>query len=155
MEDSDVTSHLQDEKPTWDDDIDTAYADGEQEDEEDYAFDEQEYPDQGQEEEEEDPETPLNMDADFISLAEPAPSKRQKRKEKEKKKKKGKGKEVDDQPDLEEDPEGLTVEEQKEKVKQAFEDYQKLNYEDMASDSHPFICAHSILLTDIDTHKRR
>ncbi|KAH8080203.1 hypothetical protein HD553DRAFT_317672 [Filobasidium floriforme] len=136
-----------DEKPTWGDDIDTAYAEDDEDEEGggemDYAGEGEEYPefDQayapgGDAEEDVDMEAeepPLNMDADFISIDD-ATSKRKQRKEKKNKKKdKGKGKERVEDVEVEEE-QGLTVAQQKEKVKQALEEYKKLDYEDMIGD---------------------
>jgi hypothetical protein len=74
----------------------------------------------------------VSQDADFISLDDASSKRKQRKEKKNKKKDKGKGKErVEDV--VIDDQEGLSVAEQKQKVKQALEDYKKLDYEDMVS----------------------
>lgn len=75
------------------------------------------------------------QDADFISIDDATSKRKQRKDKKNKKKDKGKGKERVEDVELEE--QGLTVTQQKEKVKQALEEYKKLDYEDMVSSARP------------------
>ncbi|KAK4684486.1 protein KRI1, partial [Tremellales sp. Uapishka_1] len=116
-ENGDIEEEDDEEKPSWDDDLgDEAYDMDEGDDVELHLP----YTNGA---EENNADQPLNMDADF--LEDPA-------KKKSKKNKKGKGKAAPETETAVDD--GLTVLEKANKVKEAMEEYKKLDYEDMIGD---------------------
>ncbi|KAJ9118179.1 hypothetical protein QFC22_004083 [Naganishia vaughanmartiniae] len=118
-----------DEKPTWDDieggeGADQAFEEAEEydaaEEGQDYALPE------------DDEDAPLNMDADFLEVPDGEGGKKKKNKKNKKKDRKTK-KEEDDEALVEADL-GASLEERKAKLKDAVDEYENLDHEDMIGD---------------------
>ncbi|KAJ9099775.1 hypothetical protein QFC21_003773 [Naganishia friedmannii] len=118
-----------DEKPTWDDmegeGADQAFEEaeeiGEAEEGQDYALPE------------DDEDAPLNMDADFLGVPDAEGSKKKKNKKNKKKDQKRMKEEAADEALVEADL-GASLEERKAKLKDAVDEYENLDHEDMIGD---------------------